>query len=721
MRSVEAGPVVDYLHDVVDRLVRHRYATSTDVDTIESPAGVGLVLRGDRATGRIVSGAISFEPLFTWGDLEPWVERTVERADGICWLLLREPEPRVSSSLPSRVTVILPARPEAASDPVPGALLAVPDSFTSPTGLVPGMAVEGTAALDVAALVAGGGPFAAIVAAIGTDDPIRDRDVSGLRWCDGPAQRLDGFVYESEWFGLPPTFVPILSVGVDGLTLGFLWDRADREPIDDSTLYLVAPGDGFRLQDRVPFGGWVAGELARRRDDAEVDASLVDAIRTAIGAPRAVGDEFRHGIKRPKPRDLADDERWLTVPNGDGVRVPADSVAATHPRSFADPAQALEWAAVASTDGRPGSAIWAAYRALVDAAEHCDAFSMHAAYRAMIEPLERLDRAPIAARCRAFTETAVPIVCEPPAAPPAPAPVWLEPVATRHEAPGAVVAVDGPDVVTLDVDGRSIDLHRDRLGPVDVADLPAATLLGLLDTGAFSVSPEGRIADRSHRPVVGARHHDSFVALIEHEQPGLHVWRLEAVVPWLDNAERLRPVRYAPITVVPDTYTAELERRLLTIEGMPELYTAKPPFEFVDADFSGATATMGEAALHADVVTSTGPYGTSLHGLVMTDRCARIVLGSDPSTLPGVPVRVGGETVTRRYLNTPVVDPVDARRSTFVVKDLDTGAVVEHLGAGVFADPAEMQQTKRSDRYRYPRVLDAHVRVLTDTPRLMRL
>ncbi len=678
-------------------------------------------------SGRMVDGQITFDDPLSPEEFAGNVERSVERRDGSVRHLLRPPAMRRQPDAPpSRVTI--EARSSVQADAVSQATFVLPDIHSSPNGIVIGMVLDGDVIrpIDLAAHTPAGGPFQKILAVTdAVETPIADRKYgwTGALWCDDAAAAIGGAPHTSIWFGMPPHFIPIVAVGVDGMTDGFFWDLPEAEPVDDRQLYRISPGSRFAPEAKRPFARSVTHEMLGAIESKRTDSAAITAIVSALGTAKSkpVDEKWPGEIKRSKPKGLGEGEAWLPVLNGDAVRVPKPTVAPDQPRYLDDPWSEFDAARAMLDRGYPGSALWIAYSALARFAKRQEALGIHFGYHAMIEPLERLGRDVIADRCRQILGETAPLMHDPPQpVQPAPtvvaSPVWMVPFPTNRPDTGVTSTLEPGQTLDLQIDGAVQRIAIEQFVPPRFADLPATTVVSLLDTGAVAVSPDDALVSEHGKPTLVARSGDALVVVSVWEQPAVTGISLETVVRWVDEPRRLQPVRYVPFTPNGALGRADDEHLVKFGRVPPEIADAAWPFVVSTARFDASGGRLGSSAGDLDVLTTeTMPQ---IHGIVVSERAAEILTGRDAATQPEVPIAFAGGTITRRYVNVPVLPEYDWGSCACVMtSDGDSSAVVRHLGVGAIEDAAQWRGSHDvvNDAW-----VEPHVGVLESAPRIMR-
>ncbi len=715
--AVEPVELTWYLDELFGRLVDHRFASDIDVSDLVAPVGVNAVLLGDSKTHRVHTARVFLDPPMTATELGRMVERRVDVADGSSRLLVAVDETRLGPLGPSRVTVGLPTSVLDGDVPIEQLVVMLPDQFTSPTGVQYAVSVseDWGASIDLRSVLPDDGVLRRLHDLLGGSD-----DVTGLLWCDDAADMFGTPRYGSTSFGMPPHFIPLIDVGVDGMVLGLLWDAPETGVLGDTTLFVVSPGGRFRLESKVSLKGWIAMHVRHELGHADDERSKrLEAVLELVGKrTKSAALGMGSGVKRSKPRDLGDGERWVPlVYGGDGVRAPATTFGVAPIRFCADGRAGLAASRDALAAAAPGSALHAAASGFTQAVAQPDAAAMQALYHAMIEPLERLGRGVIADRCRAITNTVVPIVCDQPTPPESPPPVWSVPM------PGERTAFDvhgdehqkGPLRVELAADVVTVDV--DRLAPLEATDLPTPVLVAVLDSGAVAVSQEGRFASEHGRRIFGARSGEHYVVVSVEDQPPAMRFSVEAVVPWSDDGTRSDVVQYVPFQVSWDPLdVGSVDAQLLFRTRVGRRGGSWPLETSIDA-LRAAGPRAGPDAHRIDVLHA----DATIHGIVVSERAASL-LADGVEHYPLVLDAPGG-SLDFRYVPLPVSSDFDWDRSTFVVVAGNSSkpTIVERLGGSPDIDALRAMNTESAMADGPNLVARPNVIVLGDAPPIMRL
>ncbi len=714
--SARATAFADHLDCVFGRLVEHRFSGDTDVTDLDAPDGLDIIMQSSPRDHRIFAARAFVHPPMPTSELASVVERRLDAADDSSRLLLSVSTPHVGRNGPSRVTVGLPTSELDAGKPIEQLALMFPDQYTAPTGVGIGMSVseDWNTRIDLASVLA---PDSTLR---GLRDLLDGPDhVTGLLWCDDAADMFGVPRRGATRFGMPPHFIPIVSVGVDFVTLGLLWDRPETGVLDDTTLYAVSPGGNYHLEAKVSLKGWIAGRIRDELERAEGErADQLGQVLDLVGKRTKSADlGFGGGVKRPKPRDLDEDELWAPfVYGGDGVRAPAASFSRDRLRLCSDGWTGLEAARRATEAGLAGNAIHAAGSGLSQAVPQHDAAAIHALYHALIGPLEALGRQAIADRCRALTTTLVPILNDQPD-PPAPRPpLWSVPMESERTVID-VTGVEGQDE-PLQVlhDGGVIAVGVRQFVPLALEALPGSVLIELLDSGAVAVGPDGEFASEHGKPIAGAQVDGSLVVASVWEEPGEISYHIECVIGWADDERRYRVVQYAPLQLAFDPFGTGSSDPSLSFADERALAAGEWPFE-TSVEVLQAAGPIGSVeATRLDVLRSR----SSTNGLVLSEKAAAVIApGLEHHPLQ---VDIGGAAHDMRYLPTPVTANFDWRRSTFaVVSNSWPPKILERLPAGQDLGAIQAANADLAAQSGPRRAARVNVAVLLDTPPVMRV
>lgn len=704
--------LADYLDAVFGRLVDHRFASDVDVSDVGAPSGANVIMTSNPSEHRVYEARVFVDPPLPVDDLVAVVDRRIDVDDGSSRLLLAPTTQYVGANGPSRVTVGLPTDVLDAGDPIAQFSIMFPDQFTSPTGVVMGMSVSGDweTRTDLLSVLAPDSTLRRLHDLLGGHD-----DITGLLWCDDAADMFGTHRRGDTRYGMAPHFIPILSVGVDFVTLGLLWDRPETGLLDDTTLYAVSPGDNYRLDSRLSLKGWIAGHVRTELESATGErADRLGEVLDVVGKrTKSATLGFGGGVKRPKPRDLEAGEQWKPfVHGGDGVRAPAESFGKGRLTTCSNAWKGVEASRVAMDAGVAGNALHAAGTGLAQATGHQDAAAIQAIYHAMIEPLEALGRTAIADRCRALTTVVVPIMNDQPKPPDPRPPLWSVPMATASEVDRVtcdVVGIEGQgEPMTVPYSGRNVSVDVTGFAPLELESLPGAVVIDLLDSGAVAVGPDGTLASEHGKPIVGARSSDVLVVASVWEQPSDIEYRVECVIDWADDAQRYRLVQYAPLQLSWDPFGTGTSSAPLTF--------ARAPAES-SADALQQAGPLGSPdALRLDVLRS---Y-TQMNGLVLSERAAAVLApGLEHRPLA---VEADGAELSMRYLPTTDAEIVEWEHSTFaVVAGSMTLEIVERLHGPHGLDSLQTMNAEFAQQTGPRRTACLNVAVLAEAPPVVRL
>lgn len=192
--------------------------------------------------------------------------------------------------------------------------------------------------------------------------------------------------------GLPPSFLPYMQLGVDGLLLGWLWDAPEFGPADRE-LAVFETTHGSRLVDAgIDLRSLVARRIMMRHDDHP----LLDELGPPVGEWRG----FRESIRRERPAAAPVDAKWRLTSDGNGVLAARSAWGIDGVRR---PQTVLAGLEAARQHAPPALALYLAQQTLVLANAAQDAEAAATAYSLMVDPLAELGRPTSASRAAALS------------------------------------------------------------------------------------------------------------------------------------------------------------------------------------------------------------------------------------------------------------------------------------------------------------------------------